>query len=293
MTRWCIALALLAEEPQVILGVLEELRHQDVDHQGLSRGVRAVFEKSGREWRPFPSSCADEECLKTITSQYPPTVTWAIAFSGQNLGHVTAATPKTFEFYSDIGIQTITSKGRIPTVGERSPAFGGWFRDPLLRPLIADSQPYYQDPDGWKPSHPSDRAAASLRAQFRKKFPTVTNCATPNDAEEKPWPYRDADLKIQKAYSSVHGWSVVVLVLDRYNCDFQGPGESFEDQWFAVSPQGDVRFIGHGMWLVDAGDYDNDGKSEVVFAIDRYNEGGYELFYDDFKGHAVFRFSYH
>ena len=28
---------------------------------------------------------------------------------------------------------------------------------------------------------------------------------------------------------------------------------------------------------------------ELVFAIDRYNQGGYELFYDDFKGHAVFR----
>jgi hypothetical protein len=27
------------------------------------------------------------------------------------------------------------------------------------------------------------------------------------------------------------------------------------------------------MWLVDAGDYDNDGKSELVFAIDRANEG--------------------
>jgi hypothetical protein len=104
MIRWWIALALLADEPQVILGVLGELRHQDVDHQGPSRGVRVVFEKDGRQWRPFPSSCADEQCLKTITSQYPPTVTWTIAFSGKNLGNVMASTPKEFEFYSDIGI---------------------------------------------------------------------------------------------------------------------------------------------------------------------------------------------
>jgi hypothetical protein len=41
------------------------------------------------------------------------------------------------------------------------------------------------------------------------------------------------------------------------------------------------------MWLVDAGDYDNDGKSELVFAIDCANEGGYELFYDDFKKHVL------
>ena len=51
--------------------------------------------------------------------------------------------------------------------------------------------------------------------------------------------------------------------------------------------------LGQGMWLVDAGDYDNDGKSELVFAIDRYNQGGYELFADDFKSHAASHFSYH
>ncbi len=47
------------------------------------------------------------------------------------------------------------------------------------------------------------------------------------------------------------------------------------------------------MWLVDAGDYDKDGKSELVFSIDRYNRGGYELFYDDFKKHVVLEFGYH
>lgn len=47
------------------------------------------------------------------------------------------------------------------------------------------------------------------------------------------------------------------------------------------------------MWLVDAGDYDNDGRSELVFSIDRYNEGGYELYYNDFKKHSTFRFGYH
>jgi hypothetical protein len=60
-----------------------------------------------------------------------------------------------------------------------------------------------------------------------------------------------------------------------------------------VAPDGKAMFIGAGIRLVDAGDYDNDGKSEVMFAINRYDEGGYELFYDDFKGHAVFQFSYH
>jgi hypothetical protein len=82
------------------------------------------------------------------------------------------------------------------------------------------------------------------------------------------------------------------IELDRYRCE--GPIEdAYAAQWFTVSPAEEAKFIGQGMWLVDGGDYDNDGRSEIVFAIDRYNEGGYELFYDDFKGHAEFRFSYH
>ena len=47
------------------------------------------------------------------------------------------------------------------------------------------------------------------------------------------------------------------------------------------------------MWLVDAGDYDGDGKSELVFAINDYNRCGYRLFYEDFGPRAVFVFRYH
>ena len=43
---------------------------------------------------------------------------------------------------------------------------------------------------------------------------------------------------------------------------------------------------------MDAGDYDNCGKSEVLFSIDQYNRGGYVFFYDDLKKQAVFEFSY-
>ena len=45
--------------------------------------------------------------------------------------------------------------------------------------------------------------------------------------------------------------------------------------------------------LVDAGDYDLDGHSELIFAISRYDLGGYVLAYDDFRKRAEFRFGYH
>ena len=52
MIRCWIALALLAEDPKIVLGVLEEIPGHYVG-QPASRGVRVVFQKNGREWEPL------------------------------------------------------------------------------------------------------------------------------------------------------------------------------------------------------------------------------------------------
>jgi hypothetical protein len=130
-----------------------------------------------------------------------------------------------------------------------------------------------------------------VRSEFRKKFPKASNC-TNVEAEPKPWSYGDRDIKLIKTYSNQKGWLLVLAKLNDYRCDgmIEGP---FGDQWFTISPTKNVRFLDSDMWLVDAGDYDNDGKSEVLFAIAGDNRGGYRLFYDDFKKQAVFEYSYH
>jgi hypothetical protein len=61
----------------------------------------------------------------------------------------------------------------------------------------------------------------------------------------------------------------------------------------SYSPAQEIKFLDKAMWLVDAGDYDNDGVSELVFSVDDYDRGGYKLFCDHFKKEAVFEFSYH
>ncbi len=278
------ALSAYAADPTVILGVLEEVPGHYAG-EPLSRVVRVAFQKDGREWKAFPASCPDQECLRMIASKFPVEMTWNISFSGRSLGPVPGTALKEVEFYSDIGIEKL--EGPAPSIGRRSAEFGGFLGKPVLRPLIANSQPFYKDPDSWKPSQTSAEVAASLRSAFRKKFPDVSNCKS-----GKPWKYRDADISIRKTYSSSKGWSVAQLQLPVSDCEGP-PDDAFLDQWFAVSPGREVMFIGSGMWLVDAGDYDGDGASELVFAIDRYNEGGYELFYGGFKGHATFAFSYH
>jgi hypothetical protein len=61
---------------------------------------------------------------------------------------------------------------------------------------------------------------------------------------------------------------------------------------FFLSGDG-VRYLGSGLSLVDAGDYDADGAAEVLFWSTGYNDDGYVLFYDGLSRHAEFFWSYH
>jgi hypothetical protein len=62
--------------------------------------------------------------------------------------------------------------------------------------------------------------------------------------------------------------------------------------WFYVAGK-EVRYLGSNMLLVDAGDYDGDGKEEAVFKVQRYNNDGYVLFHDGFKQKLEFSWDYH
>jgi hypothetical protein len=282
---------MLGQNP--ILGILEDVPGVRAGEPN-SRHVRLAFQKDGRSWRAFPSNCRNEACLKTVSSQYPREVVWTIAFDGRSLGKVTGRTPQDFHFYSHVGLQEIVDSNPVPTVGKQSSEYGSSRGAPVYRPLVANSQPYFKDPESWKPSQPSDDLMVLLRQYFRRKFPKLCKNSKPDETKLELFLYRAEDVKLVKAYSSTKGWTVARLHLgEAIDCNDVEAGFEIDDPWFAVDPQESVQYLDAGLWLVDAGDYDNDGKSELVFAINRDNEGGYELFYNNFKSHAVFKFDYH
>jgi hypothetical protein len=292
-----ILLAFVAVVPNAagqnpILGVLEDVPGVYAGESNV-RSVRIVFQKNGRDWSAFRSDCPDQTCLKTITSEFPHIVTWNVGFDGRALGQVTGRTPNEFKFYSHVGLQEITSGASIPTIGKRSAEFGGFTEASVYRPLIANSQPYLTDPEAWKPSQLPPELIRLFRQQFRRKFPKLCR-SSKDETKLEPFLYRDEDIEVVKTYASSKGWRVARLrLLDAIDCNDVEAGFQIDDPWFALDPQGSFHYLGGGMWLVDAGDYDNDGRSELVFSIDRENRGGYELFYDDFKKHVTFQFSYH
>jgi len=218
---------------------------------------------------------------------------WTIAFDGKNLGRVTTQAPTLYKFYSSIGLETITSQSPIPTVGKKSADYADFTGTPVYRPLVAVSQPNFSDPDQWKLAQFSPEWIVVARQQFRAKFPKVSNCRNAEDNHPQTWNYRDEDIKLIKAYASNKGWSLLELSLAGYTCDSPEDGTAFIGQWYVVNPSGEPSFLGSDMRLVDTGDYDNSGSSELFFSIDGYNRGGYRLFYRDFTRSAEFSFSYH
>jgi hypothetical protein len=128
---------------------------------------------------------------------------------------------------------------------------------------------------------------SKLRLEFQRKYPVLTSCEN-MDVKQ----YSGADIKVTRAYRSKRNRQVVQLAVKGCAPDDER-GDELSMEWYVVSPDGKFQYLDSNMHLVDAGDYDNDGKSELIFSIDDYNRGGYKLFYDDFKQKAVFEFSYH
>jgi hypothetical protein len=274
------------------LGVLEDVPARDAQRPEF-RAVRVLFQKNGDEWKPFRSDCRDADCIVATAAQYPRDMTWTIAFDGKNVGQITTQGAVEYKLSAGVGLQEITSASSVPTIGKRSKNYSGFPEVEVYRPLVAVSEANFTDPEGWKPTKLSLEIIGALRLQFRSKFPNVSNCTDPDENALKPWLYRDDDIAIEKAYSSRKRWFVAAMKLAEYRCD--GPiegGGPFDVQWYVIDPSGTVRFLDTGLWLVDAGDYDRDGKSELLFAIDRYDVGGYELFYAEFKKRAIFQFGY-
>ncbi|HEX2327868.1 MAG TPA: hypothetical protein VHN74_04025 [Candidatus Angelobacter sp.] len=268
-----------------IVGVLEELPAEDSERSAKVRVVQIAFEKHENDWVAISSESGQD---------VPKEITWTIAFDGRNLGKITANTDNNASVYSPGKLQTIVSTTPVPTVGERSRDFSGQLEVEVLRPLVAVSAPNFSDPERWKPATFSPAVVSSFRTAFRRHFGKLCRTAPSDPSKLKPFSYSDEQLKVVKSYASQSGWKLSRMHLDgAIDCNDTDAGFEIDDPWFVMDTNGSVLYLDSGMFLVDAGDYDGDGKSELIFSIDRDNRGGYRIFYDEFRKRAQLEYSYH
>jgi hypothetical protein len=271
---------------KLYIGFLDDDREEMANWKpGLShhRLIRVAFEKTESGWQ-------------TVTpSSLPHRVKWTVAFDGKNLGSLEGQTGSE----SLTWVQTILAPGSsIPTVGAPSQDFTGLIAagpGKVRRPLVLVSKPYFRDPDGWKRLAKLPPATASLvRSAFRRDFPRVDRCKD-EEVVERNWKYPNSALKLLVVYRSNKKSFLVEVRLDAGNCGYvDDPNAPQSDPWFFMSSDGIVRRIGSFMSLLDAGDYDNEGKSELVFFLSQPEDtDGFVLFDSGLQKQASFTWTYH
>lgn len=253
--------------------------------------VRMVFQNTGAGWTSVNPDCRDEACLASAAEVWPPAASWTVVNAGAVVGKVDATTPKAWTRYADVGTQDVAATANVPKVGGPT---RGWIDSDLefQRPLVAISRPAIADPEGWKEAPLAPVVLGTLQGAFTAQFNDVSNCESDGGTDFKPVKYAPADIAVAASYASTTGWVVATALLTDYRCD--GPLDSpFLPQTFAISPDLKIQYLGESLKLVDAGDFDGNGKSELLFAIQGGNTEGYELHFDDFAGHATFAYNHH
>jgi hypothetical protein len=270
---------------RVIVGILDDAREEMVNWKpGVARNriVRPAFEKTPLGWKP-----AGETPL-------PAHMKWTVAFDGRSLGSVETETgPEGFTRIHKI----ITPTAKIPNVGQPSRQFSGIMdngQTRFRRALVVVSQSNYGDPDGWKRTRLPDRIAAMIREAFRRQYPHVDRCKE-EEIVERDWKFPNSALSFPFAYASNKDSFLAEVDIDSGDCGWiDQPDQPESGPWFFVSADGKVKRVGSFLSLLDAGDYDDDGKSEFIFFLSQgENTDGFVLFDANFENQASVLWHYH
>lgn len=255
--------------------------------------VRVLFEKKGSSWVAFKHDANNSEDLKKSIKYYPREIDWLVAFDGKTIGQLKSTVPDTIPYYACVGLHVLDPNAKSPTVGKITKEFAGWSDEPCFRPLVLVSKNYTSNPQMWKPVRPPNSIIQQCKEAFIKVVGPVALCDEKSGHKIIANNYSSRINHI-KTYQSKDGEYLTCYRLEvPYNNKCDEFSDDFSDQWFFINKTGSVQHIGEKMALLDAGDYDKDGISEIIFWYSRYDEDGYILFYNHFSNHAKFTWNYH
>lgn len=274
----------------VNIGFLDDEREEMVNWKpGVSadRLVRPAFQKTETGW------------ASVDPNSFPPQMHWSVGFDGKVIAQPQS---RTWSESSPVKLLTfaqsiVPSSLPIPTVGTPKAKYAPLGMGPTQgrRPLVLVSQPYVNDPDGWgRLVEPSIELVSAVRRAYRKDFPHVYRCKEEKVVQHE-WRFPDSALIVLDAYSSNKGSHLLRVSLEAGDCGYvDDSNDALSSPWYFIPATGSAKRVGSFMTLLDAGDYDNDGRSEVIFMVAQPEDTeGFALFDADMHERARLLWTYH
>lgn len=270
---------------------------QDVARDGDEpnrTGLRLGFVAKADDWASICKSDSNNVCL----FQAPAVSQWQVRASGKEVGKITS------QGWFDPSLGTANGLLRVTTLtslfeGPRSHVFAGWLDKPVHHPLIAVSNPLPATNPRWTRIRATDADARTMLPVLARVRPLVPDCSGGEPAKGKGRALSASDVHVDEVWQSTDGERLLSASLkpERVKaCDYTA--DLLADVWAhddghshmnAISPLSENETT-HA--LIDAGDFNNDGKEEFLFFLGGYNEDGFILVYDHFRRSSRFSWSY-
>jgi hypothetical protein len=283
----CLLIARAAADataPATVVGVLEEPQCEN----GRERFVLPVFVSQSGEWTSLVK-------IEQMQAHVRGPMTWDIGLGGRKTGTLQTLDPEPPDPELDgsgrdmlLALASPDTTSSVPSVNRQ---FAGWCRGPGTRPQVVVSGGRIDDADGWKPVVLTRRDIKRVLEAFKANAGPAGTCADTSDVA-KPFDYGLADVEAVAGYRDRAGhWLATLRLWGESGCD--GP---IDDAWsshtFLVSGTS-VKHLGVGLELVDAGDFDGNGASELLFWFSGYNRDGYVLFFGRASDKVEYLWGYH
>jgi hypothetical protein len=302
-----------AEQETIYLGLTEPYHiHWTGEKPKTAFVIRIAFQHKNGVWTAMPHQVKDGGDLRSRLLDYPKAINWNVCFDGKKIGTFRSHLPFEWFYYSEIGLHDPDKKAAVPSIKTGLKDFhywnGAWAAPVRSRPLVASSGNDFEDPDFWKPRlpppPPSYKLVSAYRAALEKYadyndeqiFPDKHHIVQDGDAllaapaseEEGALQFDKVRVVVSKCYKSRKGDELLKLAA-------RGSEKNAEErfvQWFLVQ-RDKITFLGENLELIDAGDYDHDGHSEIVFHKGGYDYDAYVLVWDDLQKQIEFGWTYH
>lgn len=197
----------------------------------------------------------------------PKAFSWDICIAGRSDGQLTAMLSN-IEGKPNTPPYLLRADDRAPWRTKRSADYAGWLETPVYKPILLKSSlsSGCNDPQKWRQagSEKSRPHLKKLISELNKKMAEPTN-------HTDFYQFNEKDVRIHRTWvSPKHGLIVALQTIPK----------SRKTETFRIMQNNEAHHLGSDMMLIDAGDFDGDGETEMLFKRHIDKKDIYDLYSD-------------